>query len=97
MMDEDIAEQILNIYKQDHLKDLTYISFPNKYDDQFLSFKDSHWNFPLCNLWDNTVSREKDFKDFYAYLGKRIALCLNLQQGKSNEELQEEYEKTRIS
>lgn len=97
----EVNEQILDIFEKDksYFDNVTWTSYPNKYYDQNLSFKDDHsmWNFPICDLQDGTLCGgrlcKKDLKDFYEYIGERIALALNLVKGKSNEELKVELDK----
>lgn len=97
----EVNEQILDIFEKDksYFENVTWTSYPNKYNDQNLSFKDGHsmWNFPICNLQDGTLCGgricKKDLRDFYEYIGERIALALNLVRGKSNEELKVELDK----
>lgn len=94
----EINEQILNIFNEDktYFENVTWVSYPNKYNDQDLSFNDGHscWNFPICNLQDGTLCDghigKKDLKGFYEYIGERIELALNLVKGKSNEQLKED-------
>ena len=97
----EVNEQILDIFSKDksYFENVTWTSFPNKYNDQNLSFKDGHsvWNFPICNLQDGTLCYgnigKRDLKDFYEYIGERIELALNLVRGKSNEELKSDLAK----
>lgn len=93
---DEVSQQILDLFNTSNVfEKVEWVSFPNKYDNQYLSFKDS-WNFPVCDLNDQTLGSKKEFKQFYQWLGERIALCLNLQQNKSNEDLRREYEQRRV-
>lgn len=93
---DEVSQQILDLFNTSNVfEKVEWVSFPNKYDNQYLSFKDG-WNFPVCDLNDETLGSKKEFKQFYRWLGERIALCLNLQQNKSNEDLRREYEQRRV-
>lgn len=82
-------------YGRMRLEKLKYVVINNKHKDFELCFKDK-WNYPITNLSDenicNTWAEKKAMSSFYEWFGERISLCLNLNWGKSNEELREMYE-----
>lgn len=92
----DIDKQVIELFKQGIFDNIEWTSYPNKYDDQYLSFVDN-WNFPVANLNDNVLGDKKELKEFYQWLGERIQLTLNLNKGLSNKQLKEQYEQKRIS
>lgn len=92
----DIDKQVIKLFKQGVFDNIEWTSYPNKYDDQYLSFVDS-WNFPVANLNDNVLGDKKELKEFYRWLGERIELTLNLNKGLTNKQLKEQYEQKRIS
>lgn len=77
------------------LDNLEYAVINNKHKDFELCFRDK-WNFPITNLSDEnlcaTWAEKKAMTPYYEWLGERISLCLNINKGKSNEQLREIYE-----
>lgn len=86
----EIAEQIYNNHQNNLTKDYKWSFHVNKYNEAILAIKDG-WNYPVSQMWDDSLSRNKNMKDFYEYLGKRLEILLNAHIGLSNEELQERY------
>ena len=77
------------------LQNLEYTVINNKYLDFELCFKDG-WNYPITDLCDEntcgTWAEKEAMALYFKWLGERISLCLNINKGKSNEELRQIYE-----
>ena len=58
----DIDKQVIKLFKQGIFDNIEWTSYPNKYDDQYLSFVDG-WNFPVANLNDNVLGDKKELKE----------------------------------
>lgn len=91
----EIAKQIVDIFKNDksYFENREWTAFMDKYNVEKLCFKDK-WDFRVSNLvdkdlTDNLYVNLKQLIPFYEWLGERIELALNLQKGKTNEELRE--------
>lgn len=98
-MENEIAKQIVDIFAKDKnsFNNLLWCAFYNKYNEEHLCFKDKNWNISVSNLVSEELTEDRagnaeKLKPFYQWLGERVALSLNLQAGKSNEELKNEYE-----
>lgn len=86
----EIAEQVYTNHNNNLTKDYKWCFYINKYNDANLAIQDG-WNYPISQLWDDSLSRNEKMKDFYRYMGERIAILLNGHIGLSNEELKERY------
>lgn len=91
----EVAKQIVDIFKKDkkYFENVKWCAFYSKYNEEKLCYKDG-WNFPVSDLvskelTENRAVNAEKLEPFYDWLGERIALCLNLQNGKTNEELKE--------
>lgn len=98
----EIASQIVDIFEEqpNHFADVNWHGYYTKYSEEILAFSetDSMFNFPVSNLvstdlTDDRYTNAQKLKPFYSWLGERVALCMNLQKGKTNEQLKEELAK----
>lgn len=73
---------------QKELKDMTWVSFTDKYNDTNLCLKNNGWNVEVNgNIRPKYFPAKENVVKFYDLLGERIELALNLVKGFSNEEL----------
>ena len=93
-----VAEFLYNTYKDgkfDVLENLEYTCIDNKHLGYELCFK-GDWYYPVTSLRDEnlcaTWGETKAMAPYFKWLGERISLCLNINKGKSNEELRQIYE-----
>ena len=90
-----IAKQVVEIFtnNKEYFENVEWVAYYDKYNKENLCFQDK-WNFAVSNLvsgdlTDNKAVNAEKLKPFYGWLGARIKLCLNLQKGLSNGELEQ--------
>ena len=94
---DEVTKFLYDSYQNDLsvLENLEYTVINNKHKDFELCFKDN-WNYPITNLCDDNIcgtwAEKQAMSPYYKWLGERISLCLNINKGKSNEELKQIYE-----
>lgn len=87
---DPIFEYINNGNARRDIDNLTWVGWMNKYRDCILAFKDKFWNIEIIpDIIPTFYDKDKELVLFYEYLVNRIALCLNLAKGKTNEELKQ--------
>lgn len=89
----ELAKHIVKTFNDDisYFEKIKWVAYFNKYNEEHLCFQDK-WNYSVSNLvseelTENKAINVKPLRPFYEWLGERIALCLNLSRGFSNEEL----------
>ena len=94
---DEITKFLYNCINKDveTLQNLEYTVINNKHLDFELCFRDK-WNYPITNLCDENIcgtwAEKEAMAPYFKWLGERISLCLNINKGKSNEELKQIYE-----